>query len=90
VLLPATAVLSQDGQAVVQTVTAGSVVLRPIETGLRTAGLVEIRSGLAAGELVVLRAGNFLVAGDRVSAVETAYPASTTPERPILTSDATR
>lgn len=89
VYLPPTAVLSRDGQVAVQVVAGGSVGLRHVETGLDTAGRVEILAGLAVGEIVVLRAGNFLVAGDPVSPVETAYPASAVPERPILTSDAT-
>ncbi|MEH6720493.1 MAG: efflux RND transporter periplasmic adaptor subunit [Aurantimonas endophytica] len=88
VFLPATALSDRAGKVTAQVVEDGTVVVRFLETGLRTAGLVEIRSGVEAGETVVLRAGNFLVEGDRVAPVEVDYPMAAPSERPILTSDA--
>ena len=90
VFLPATAVQSSDGRAMAQIVEDGVVTFRPVATGLRTAGMVEIRSGVLAGERVVLRAGNFLSAGDRVSPLDVDYAVAPASDRPILTSDAAR
>ena len=73
-----------------QIVEDGVVTFRPVATGLRTAGMVEIRSGILAGERVVLRAGNFLSAGDRVSPLDVDYAVAPAADRPILTSDAAR
>lgn len=42
----------------------------PVITGLRRAGLVEVRSALSGGETIVLGAGAFLRAGDRVRQAE--------------------
>ncbi|NDV89375.1 efflux RND transporter periplasmic adaptor subunit [Aurantimonas aggregata] len=88
VFLPATALSDRAGRVTAQVVEDGTVVVRILETGLRTAGLVEIGSGVEAGETVVLRAGNFLAEGDHVTPVGVDYPMSTSSERPILTSDA--
>jgi RND family efflux transporter MFP subunit len=88
VFLPATALSDRAGKVSAQVVEDGTVVVRILETGLRTAGLVEIRSGVEAGETVVLRAGNFLAEGDRVAPVGAEYPMANSSERPILTSDA--
>jgi RND family efflux transporter MFP subunit len=88
VIVPAVAVGDPNGKATAQIVKDGVVVARSVVTGLRTAGLVEIRSGIEAGERVVLRAGNFLVEGDRVTPVDVDYPMSTSFEKPILTSEA--
>ncbi|MCB8836692.1 efflux RND transporter periplasmic adaptor subunit [Aurantimonas sp. VKM B-3413] len=88
VFLPATALSDRAGRVTAQVVEDGTVVIRILETGLRTAGLVEIRSGVEAGETVVLRAGNFLAEGDHVTPVGVDYPMATSSERPILTSDA--
>jgi multidrug efflux pump subunit AcrA (membrane-fusion protein) len=48
-----------------------SVRERPIEIGLSTGGLVEVRKGLAEGDRVIARAGTFLKDGDIVRPVET-------------------
>jgi RND family efflux transporter MFP subunit len=88
VFLPATALSDRAGKVTAQVVEDGTVAVRILETGLRTAGLVEIRSGVEAGETVVLRAGNFLVEGDHVTPVDVNYPMAAPSERPILTSDA--
>lgn len=51
-------------------VESGHVRRRPVETGLRRSGKVEIRSGLSAGERIVATAGATLREGDAVSVVE--------------------
>ena len=53
----------------VQVVRDGHVARRNIETGLICDGLVEVRQGLAAGDIVVAKAGTFLRDGDAVRAV---------------------
>jgi membrane fusion protein (multidrug efflux system) len=45
--------------------------LRPVQLGLRRAGLVEIRNGLNAGELVVVRGMGFIKPGKPVKVAET-------------------
>jgi HlyD family secretion protein len=69
VLAPLSAVLFQPGGAVVQVVNDGVVETRPVQVGLRHAGLAEIRQGLAAGETVVSVSGTFIRGGDRVTPV---------------------
>lgn len=63
-----------DGSASVLAVADGRVSARRVETGLSAEGFTEIRSGLAAGEAVVARAGSFLRDGDRVRPVLPAGP----------------
>ena len=40
-----------------------------VTTGIRDGGMVEITDGLAPGDLVVLKAGAFVRAGDRINPV---------------------
>ncbi|WP_246154668.1 efflux RND transporter periplasmic adaptor subunit [Methylobacterium oryzihabitans] len=64
-----------DGPAVY--VSAGRTIeARPVGIGLFSEDEVEIRSGLAENDLVVVRAGPFLREGDAVRAVEVADPRS--------------
>lgn len=49
----------------------GRAEIRPVETGLRERGLVEIRHGLAAGERVVVRGMGFVKAGQMLNISET-------------------
>lgn len=58
-----------DGRASVLVAKDGRVEARTVTTGLSSEGFTEIRSGVAAGETVVARAGSFLRDGDRVRAV---------------------
>ncbi len=58
-----------DGRASVLVAKDGRVEARTVTTGLSSEGFTEIRSGIAAGETVVARAGSFLRDGDRVRAV---------------------
>jgi HlyD family secretion protein len=69
VTIPLSALVTIDGRATVQAVIDGVIETRDVETGLRTASTIEIRSGLEAGEAVVRRAGTFVRDGDRVTAV---------------------
>jgi RND family efflux transporter MFP subunit len=60
-----------DGDSV-QVVRDDEIVTRRVEVGLRSGGLVEVRSGLKDGDLVVAKAGSFLRNGDRVRPVKSA------------------
>ena len=69
VVLPLSAVqFGLDGTRV-QVVVNGAVATRPVTTGLRSSTMVEIASGLEAGEQVVSTAGTFLRNGDRITPV---------------------
>ena len=57
--------------AVVQVVKRDRVETRRVETGLMAAGQVEIREGIAEGDIVVARAGALLREGDPVRPVMT-------------------
>jgi RND family efflux transporter MFP subunit len=67
--VPQSAVLYGSDGATVQVVGEGKVETRRLVTGLSAGGLVEVRSGLAEGELVVAKAGTFLRDGDAVRSV---------------------
>ncbi len=68
--LPASAVLFGAEGAFVQLVSANRIVTRKVETGLHTPTLVEIVSGVAAGDMIVAKAGTFLREGDLITPVE--------------------
>jgi len=68
--LPVSAISSDKGGARVMVVDdQGRVALRPVTTGIRHEGLVEILSGLTPGEMVVAKAGAFVRPGDHVRPV---------------------
>jgi multidrug efflux pump subunit AcrA (membrane-fusion protein) len=67
--VPLSAILFGPLGPVVQVVRDNRVETRPVPIGLLAAGNVEVRQGLAEGDLVVRRAGTFLREGDRVRAV---------------------
>ena len=67
--VPASALLYVDDHAEVLVVIDVRVAKREVKTGLRADQLVEIRSGVAAGDLVVATAGTFLRDGDAVRAI---------------------
>lgn len=69
VAVPLTAILYGDGGAVIQVVRRQRVETRRIEVGLISAGQVEIKEGLAEGDVVVARAGALLREGDAVRTV---------------------
>jgi HlyD family secretion protein len=64
--VPASAVLYGPNGPTVQVVRGNRVETRAIRTGLAVNALVEVREGLADGDLVVARAGTFLRDGDTV------------------------
>ena len=67
--VPAAAVLYGAETPTVQIVTNGVVRTRPVTVGLEQDGLIEVTSGLQAGDLVVAKAGTFLRDGDAVRAM---------------------
>lgn len=69
VVLPLSAVHQMPDGARVDVVTAGIVESRVVVAGARTAEKIQILSGVAQGERVVLRAGGIVEAGMRVRAV---------------------
>ena len=64
------AVLYGDDGAIVQVVADGKITARRIETGMSAGDLVEVRSGLAEGDIVVAKAGTFLRDGDAVRPIQ--------------------
>ena len=67
--VPAAAVLYGEQGPSVQLVIDGKVATRPIKLGHAASGLVEIREGLAEGDVVVAKSGTFLRDGDSVKPV---------------------
>jgi HlyD family secretion protein len=72
VAVPLTAVLYGTAGTVVQVVRRQRVETRRVEVGLMSGGQMEIRDGLAEGDLVVVRAGALLREGDPVRPVTAA------------------
>lgn len=72
--VPRSAVLYRPEGAAVQVVEKGHVETRSIEIGLSSGSEVEIRKGVKAGDLVVVRAGPFLNKGDAVRSFPLAEP----------------
>jgi len=64
--LPLTAVLYGSAGTVVQVVRRQRVETRRVEVGLMSGGQIEIRDGIAEGDMVVARAGALLREGDPV------------------------
>jgi HlyD family secretion protein len=67
--IPVTAIGSSPDGSSVMRVRDGVVELVSVRTGIRDGGLVEIIEGLAAGDQVVLKAGAFVRAGDKINPV---------------------
>ena len=67
--VPASAILYSPDGPQVQLVQNGRVVTRKVTLGLAAGPYVEVRSGLAEGDLVVARSGTFLREGDAVRPV---------------------
>jgi multidrug efflux pump subunit AcrA (membrane-fusion protein) len=72
VAVPLTAVLYETAGTVVQVVRRDRVETKRVEVGLMYGGQVEIRDGLAEGDMVVARAGSLLREGDPVRPVTAA------------------
>lgn len=78
VAVPITALATDDQGAFVMTVdTEGRVHRTPVESGVRDGRLVEIRTGLEPGVLVVAKAASFVRDGDFVQPVAASEPAVT-------------
>ena len=75
IAVPLTAILYGNAGTVVQVVKRQRVETRRVETGLMSAGQVEIRDGIAEGDIVVARAGALLREGDPVRPVMVAAEA---------------
>jgi multidrug efflux pump subunit AcrA (membrane-fusion protein) len=69
VAVPLTAVQYSPAGTVVQVIRRNRVETKRVETGLLSGGQVEIRDGLAEGDVVVVRAGALLREGDPVRPV---------------------
>lgn len=69
VAVPVSAVGSTVDGTTVMKVADGTVTRAPVKTGIRDAGWVEIVDGLAAGDVVVTKAGSFVRDGDRINPV---------------------
>lgn len=69
--VPSSAIAVQDnGDIEIQVVKSDTVQTRKVTIGIKAEGLTEVRTGLEAGEQVVVRAGPFLRNGDKVKALE--------------------
>jgi len=75
IAVPLTAILYGNAGTVVQVVKRQRVETRRVETGLMSAGQVEIRDGIAEGDIIVARAGALLREGDPVRPVMVAADA---------------
>ncbi len=69
VTLPQSAIVTVAGKPTAQVVRDGRVETRAITTGISGSGLVEVVSGVAEGESVIVRAGTFVRDGDQVTPV---------------------
>lgn len=76
VSVPVSAVLFNGETAAVQAVRDGKIATQPVKTGLIADGRVEIREGLAAGEMVVSKSGTFVRDGDAVRPIPEAAKTS--------------
>ena len=76
IVLPQTAVTSEDGKSIVRKVESGTVHLVPVETGIQDGQFVEILSGVEPGEQVVAKAGAYVRDGDRINPVKSAESAT--------------
>jgi RND family efflux transporter MFP subunit len=74
--LPASAVQFNPDETTVQVVVGDQVETRRVVTGLTAKGMVEIRSGLQQGDVVIARAGTFVRNGDTVRPVKSAQKMS--------------
>lgn len=64
--VPQKALVWRNGQNAVFTVRDGTASLRPVKTGMRRDGWIEITDGLAAGDRIAIDGAGFLKDGDRV------------------------
>ena len=69
IAVPVTAVGSSANATTVMRVKDGVVERVEVKTGIRDGGFVEILTGLAAGDVVVTKAGAFVRPGDKINPV---------------------
>ncbi|WP_084438020.1 efflux RND transporter periplasmic adaptor subunit [Shinella sp. HZN7] len=77
IVLPLSAVTTAGGKTVARKVENGVVTLVPVETGIQDGQVIEIVSGLAAGDEVVAKAGAYVRDGDRVNPVHAVQASAT-------------
>lgn len=69
IAVPVTALGSYQGQAAVMLIEDGTAKRRLVKIGIRDGGWIEIIEGLAAGDVVVTKAGSFVRDGDRINPI---------------------
>jgi HlyD family secretion protein len=79
IAVPLSALLYSEEGTVVQVVRGEKVESQFVTTGLQSEGNIEIRQGVAEGDMVVSRAGAFLRDGDRVTPLVEEEAGSRTP-----------
>ena len=77
IVLPLSAITTADGKTVARKVENGVVELVPVETGIQDGQVIEIVSGLAAGDEVVAKAGAYVRDGDRINPVHAEQASAT-------------
>jgi len=70
IAVPNQAIINNEGRDYVFTVEKELALLKPVVTGIMSDGLVEIKSGLKAGDSVIDQGAGFIRDGDRVRVVE--------------------
>ncbi len=68
VVIPVSAVVLEDNETIVYVVENGSAARRSVQTGIRSGGLVEVLTGLAGNEKIILSGQSQLRDGSRVLA----------------------
>lgn len=77
IVLPLSAITTADGKTVARKVENGVVKLVTVETGIQDGQVIEIVSGLAAGDEVVAKAGAYVRDGDRINPVHAEQASAT-------------
>jgi HlyD family secretion protein len=77
IVLPLSAITTADNKTVARKVEDGVVKLVPVETGIQDGQMIEIVSGLAAGDEVVAKAGAYVRDGDKVNPVHAEQASAT-------------
>ncbi|MCR6501442.1 efflux RND transporter periplasmic adaptor subunit [Shinella sp. CPCC 101442] len=77
IVLPLSAITTSDGKTVARKVENGVVKLVSVETGIQDGQVIEIVSGLAAGDEVVAKAGAYVRDGDKVNPVHAEQASAT-------------
>lgn len=76
VVLPLSAVTTSRDGTVARRVEDGVIKMVKVETGIQDGQVIEIASGLSAGDEVVAKAGAYVRDGDRIRPVKAAAPAA--------------